>query len=614
MVTIKNVVDTYVNQAAPSKNYGTTARLGVSAASGAAKYAFLFATRPWPNGAVIISAKLRLWSATALGTSATLTAQRVSAKWSVNKVTYSGAGTAMPGVLAGTAQQTKATSPVGTMWELDVTSLLQAVADGGVWFGFRIATSSTTSHSLHSTQATSGAFRPVLEVTWSMPPDMPDGHSPAGARYVSLAKPVLRTSFRDPDGENTMASIQVQIDAASDFSTGIDFDSGEVATTYPQLDLNATAYAGLADAALTWWRSRNKDSAGVWSPWSLPVQFGRMTKGTLTITAPSSGDPTFKDGSPTISWTFTGRTQKAYQVIVAPANDPLGWVWDSGKVTSTATSVSVPFGKILDASLTYVVTVRIWDDINREETPNDPTFVEQQRTGVTFSYNSAVAEVTGLNVSSDPLYPIANLTWSRSTQPTHWQIQRSADSGVTWQYVSEHLGSDLFVSGTSYAGKDTTAAPYTPYQWRVLAVEASGQSGDNPVASGEIRRLAPFLMRQDGTDPVVFMNPRRQQRSLDHQEVHETLGNSMAFVVTQKLGGMSGHVEGTFDSNVISGLTSKEMKRRFKAMRKDAGVPMILSIVDEQKKVVPYNMQIETLSSASTGVYYFASFDYVEVS
>lgn len=607
MVLIKNAVDTWVNQDAPNKNYGNTARLHVRSSAGANRYAWLFFTRPWPPGSVIISAKLRLWQGDTLGTSATVQVQRAAAKWHVNRITHA----TIPSVVTGTASQTKATSPAGTMWEVDVTTLVQAVADGGAWYGFRIATTSATDHWFHSTQATTGAYRPVLEVTWSMPPDMPDGISPAAARYVSVNKPIVRGNFRDKDGENTMASIQVQIDAAGDFSTGIDFDSGTVAASYPQYDLSGSIYAGLADNALTWMRMRLQDSAGAWSPWSLPVQWGYATLGTLTITAPATN---FIDGSPTITWTFTGRTQKAYQVIIAPTNDPLNWVWDSGKVSALSTSVSVPFGKIIDTSITYTVTVRIWDTVNREEVPNGYTFRESQKTNVSFAYSGSVTPVSSLNVSSDPLYPIANLTWTRSSAPTHYQIQRSDDAGATWDFVAEYTGAELSTGGTNYAAKDTTAAPYTPYLWRVLAVDVSlGMSASNPTASGEIRRLAPFLMRTDGSDPVVFMNPSRSQKYLDKQEVHETLGGAPAFVVTQKLGGVGGSVSGSFDSNVISGLTAKEMKRRFKAMRKDAGVPMILSIVDEQLRVVPYNMQIETRSSAGSGIHYLASFDYVEV-
>lgn len=606
MTLIKNAVDTWVRQDAQTRSYSTGSRLQVQTASGNNRYAFLFFTRPWPTGSTIISAKLRLWQSTSLATSATLTAQRVASKWSVNRLNYGN----MPTVIAGTATQTKATSPSGTMWELDVLPLLQAVADGGVWYGFRIATNSATLQKLYSTQSSPGATRPQLEVTWSMPPDQPDGLSPSNGRSVSIAKPVLRSQFRDPDGENTMISTQVQIDALGDFTTGIDFDSGEVAATYPQLDLNATAYAGIAAGAITTWRTRHKDSAGVWSPWSLPATFARTNDGVLTITNPSSGDPTIKDGSPTISWTFTGTTQRAYQVIISPSSDPNNWVWDSGKITSTLTTIAIPFGNIKDASLTYRVTVRIWDTVDREETPGDPVYVEATR-DVTIAYDAAVAPVTGLNASSDPLFPIMNLTWSRSAVPTNWQIQRSDDAGATWDYVAEYTGAELSTGGTNYAAKDTTAAPYTSYQWRVLAVNAT-QSASNPTVSGEVRRLAPFLMRTDGTDVVLFMNPKRSKQNMDVQEVFTTLGDAPAFVVTQKLGGKAGHVEGELVDNVVSGLTAKGMSASLDRIRLDSGVPMILSVLNEQKVVVPYNINCDGVSVPS-GIYYVASFDYVEV-
>jgi hypothetical protein len=608
MVVLRNAVDTWVGQDAPNKNYSATVRLRARTTGGGNRYMFLFFTRPWPQGSTVLTGKLRLYNGIATAASVTLTAQRVSAKFSINKATYNN----MPGVTGATATVVKATAAIGTEWEMDVQPLLQTIADGAAWYGIRVSSNSTVDNWWHSTQSGSGSKRPVLEVTWSMPPTKPDGLSPANGRATSLAKPIVRSQFKDPDGANTMASMQVQIDALNDFTTAIDFDTGEVATSHSQIDLSTTAYAGLAVDATTWWRTRHKDNAGLWSAWSDSVSFIRKAKGVLTITVPSSGAPTFWEGSPAITWTFTGTTQRAYQVIIAKLNDSNNWVWDTGKITSTATTVTVPFGKIKDTSLTYRVIVRIWDTIDREELPGDTAYVEALR-DVTFAYDNAVLPVTSLAMSSDPIYPKANLTWVRASgAPTHWQIQRSNDAGTTWTYLAEYLGADLSTGGTNYAVTDNTASPYVTYMWRVLAVVAGIQSGTNPTVSGSTAKLAPVLMREDGTDPVLFLNPQRTSTNLDVQELHEVLGNAPPVVVTQKLGGKSGHVEGALFSNIVTGVTAAEFKRRFLSIRADTGVPMILHTVDEARRVVPYNMNYDVYSS-NEGIYYLVSFDYVEV-
>jgi hypothetical protein len=681
MVKLRDsIVDSWTNQDNTTKNYGETTRMHVRTTGGGNRYAWLFAPRPFPRGATIISATLTLYNGVLFSGSVTLTAQRASAKWSVNRINYNN----QPGVTGTTATRNLSSAAAGTAWDFDVATQLQAVADGAAWYGWRISTSASAVGWLHSAQATRG-LRPILNVTWSVPPEEPSGLSPSGDRVISDTLPLFRAGYVDLD-EDPLASMQVQISRIAGAWSAPLWDSGEVATVVPELDLgtvtssllivnttnasttitspntgtfnsayigntitganipggatitavasstsatisaaatgtasntvatvNEGPYSTMLTSTVQYWRCRLKDSAGVWSPWS-NVSGGEdgflvIAKNALTITSPSAGSPFFWSGSPTITWTFTG--QESYQVIIAKANNNEDWLWDSGKITSTDQTLTVPFGAIKDASATYTVIVRVWDTQPRENIPGDPAYVEASR-NVTFNYDSTVAEVTSLNMASDPLYPIAHLTWNRSTQPTAWQIQRSSDAGVTWQYVAEALGSDLFVSGTSYAYDDTTAASYESYTWRALAVVGNVQSGDNPTTNGEVRRLAPWLMRPDGTDAVVFLNPQRSRQYANIQELHEYIGGPPV-VVTQKLGMETGSVRGEFADDIITGVTAKMMKNRFNRIREDAGATMIVSIADEQFEAVPYNMQIDTLTHAS-GISYLASFDWVRVS
>ena len=46
--------------------------------------------------------------------------------------------------------------------------------------------------------------------------------------------------------------------------------------------------------------------------------------------------------------------------------------WDSGKVTSAATSITVPSGKITEANKVFTVAVRVWDTKQREPRANSP--------------------------------------------------------------------------------------------------------------------------------------------------------------------------------------------------------------------------------------------------
>ena len=66
-----------------------------------------------------------------------------------------------------------------------------------------------------------------------------------------------------------MQSIQVQTNA-TDVWTAPTFDSGTVASSTPELDLNTTSYAALTDGQVIYWRVRVQDMAGLWSLWSDP--------------------------------------------------------------------------------------------------------------------------------------------------------------------------------------------------------------------------------------------------------------------------------------------------------------------------------------------------------
>ena len=676
-VTVKNATDTYVNQGASGKSYGQKARIWLQAAAGQNKVGLIYFAKPFAAGVTIQDGKVRVWNAEAWSGSVTLTIQRADSKWSVNKVKY---GT-RPGGIGATVSVTKSNAAAGTMWEFDVTALLQSVANGTPWYGFIITTNRSTAGSIYSTQAGASSMRPAMIVQWNDPPDEPDDLIPRDSLQVSVQRPILQYDFNDTNGDSDLAAQQIQFGASTallDAGTTT-WDSGEAATTVPEFNTaipisrsvasvvtNATTtitfpsgainssdiggtitgtgipagatitavptatsatisaaatasgtitatvgriWGGLANAASTAWRVRTKDQSGIWSVYSDAVLFGRTNKGTLTITAPTGS---ITEGSPVVSWTYTGQTQRAYQVAIALASDPNNWLWDSGKITSTSTSQSIPFGIIKDASLQYIIIVRVWDTVARVATPDDPMYAEAITAALGITYDATVANVTSLSATSDPLLPVEHISFVDSTAPDSYQLQRSDDGGTTWQYVKEVLPGEVNTGGTNYTIDDNGAAQYTAFTWRVLRVVAGKQGGPAtiPMVSGQVRKLAPFLTRKDGSDAVCFLNPQRNREFMDQQGVYQTQAG--AIVVTQDLGGSGGSVSGRFTADSMPGVTAKQQYLRFKRLRQDTGQQMTLYIADEAFNVVAYNMQVDTLVDIG-GITYQASFDWVEV-
>jgi hypothetical protein len=603
--TVKHAVDTWVNQVLPTQNYKTKLRMTLRTQASNNKYGFIHFNRPWPTGATIISAKLRLYAAEAWAGSNTITVQRPNAKWGINRINYNN----MPGVVAGTATLTQSGTADGALYEVDVTTLVQAVASGAPWYGFRIAHSSTADVHIHSAQSSNGDKRPTLFVVWSDAPDEPDNLRPAGGRSVSPGKQWLSWTFSDVSGDQNLAAVQVQFgasEAALNAGTAT-FDTGTVASSEPELDLSTTAFVATVNGATSWWRCRNQDGAGLWSPWADAVSYVSTTKGVLTITSPTTG---IQDGSPTVTWTFTGQTQRAYQVILAKASAPKEWIYDSGKVTSTSLSHNIPFRTIIDASVNYIVTVRVWDTITREAIPNDTVYVEASTASIPISYG-ATAAVTGLTATPDLLRPKMDLNFSRSSAPDQFQLQRSSDGGVTWRYIDEALPSEITAGGTAYTWTDPTAAQYVQYQWRVIAVVGGVGSNSAPTVSGIVARLCPVLMRKDATDACFFMNPERDRQRFNVQGLHERM-TGPPVLVTQRVGGQGGHVRGRFVSEAPGGAyTPAVQKASFLSMEADSGQRMVLSIANETLEVVAYNFNIDTITD-SGGVTYVAEFDWVE--
>lgn len=611
-VTVRNAVDTYVSKANPQKNYGQTARIWLRGGATGTKQGLVHFAKPWTPGCTIQQGIVSLWNDKAISGSVTITIQRMGAKWDVNKAKWGSSGYTGTG---STVQVTKSSPAAGTRWDFDVAALLQTVANGANWYGFLITSNITTDHSFYSTQAGAGSMRPQMSVTWNDPPDLPDDLIPRESGQVSLQYPTLQYDFNDVQGDSDLVAHRIQFGASTallDAGTTT-FDSGEVATTVPEFASNQSTpggtWAGLSNGASVAWRVLAKDSGGAWSQPSPAVLFGRTNKGTLTITAPTVSG--IYDGSPTVTWTYTGQTQRAYQVAIALASDPLNWLWDSGKITGTATSQGIPFGIIRDTSVQYIVYVRVWDTISRMATPGDPVFSEASVTA-SIAYDTGVANVTSLASTSDTLLPVQHISFVDTTAPDSYILQRSDDGGTTWTNIKEVLPASVNTGGTNYTIDDNSASQYLALVWRVLRVVAGRQGGPAtiPSTSGTVRRLAPFLARKDGSDAICFLNPKRSRERQDQQGVYETQGGTI--VVTQRLGGNVGSLEGRFTADSMSGVSAKDQYKRFKRFRRDAGQQFVLYIGDETFNVVTLNMQIDSVIDVG-GITYLASLDWVEV-
>lgn len=336
---LTNAVATKVSQTAPTTIYDSTTQLAVRNFTAKDVNSYIYWSRPFPLGATISSAKIVFYTyAIPESGSHGFIFTRLGIAFSASKTNYNNRPTTF---ISGDKTVSKTGAQANkTMWEVDITDHMQTVSNGGKWYGYRIIPSITediTRH-IYSENATDATLRPRLEVTWSDAPQTPTGLSPSGGRAVGEPKPVVRANFIDVSGATALQAVNVQINA-TDVWTSPTFDSGTVLTSVPELDLEATAFAGVADGSTVFWRVRFQDAAGIWSPWSASTSFKYDAKGTLAVNNPLYGSPALYDdfdGSAQ-GWVTSTNSSVAYSTTQKRSNP--------GSLAITATAAATASAK-----------------------------------------------------------------------------------------------------------------------------------------------------------------------------------------------------------------------------------------------------------------------------
>lgn len=584
----RNAIDASVISTKPSTNFDQGPRLHLE--SGAA-FAFLWFNRPFPLGVTVVNATLRVYAIGSWGISPTLTVKKVTEHWGINRINWNN----RPTVGSAVATKTQSSAADGDEWAFDVTSALQGVANGAVWFGFRIETTSGARKHLYSANAVD--YQPVLEVTYSEAPQAPTTMSPSGSRAVSIAKPVLTFDFTDTSGSTDLLAVQVQVDPSGAFASPA-FDSGTVLTTLPELDLADTAYTGLTAGTETRWRCRVQDAAGLWSPWSDVERFRRDNKGTLTITSPAAPPDNYvAEWTPPLSWTLTGETQRAWRLRIVLDDDPTVEVHDTGWNQGTDTSYTLPKG-IIEDDESYRMVLRIRDTKDREHTDGDPIYTEATRT-FSFAEDPTPNPVTGLTATILLPRPWVQLDWDRATMPDSFSVVEVVD-GRNRVYESDLDPTDLLVSGTSYRYVVKDSRPGRVHTWKVQAV-VNGKTSGGPTVTKRTEIRGVWLIDHDRDIEVYLASPGRDVGEWTMGEdsaVFYPLGSQRAVVVTQGLRGYEPTVKGTLVG--AAGRTMDQWEANLLRLRAKPGQVLTLSLGDDSIRGVARNISISPTPNTPT--------------
>lgn len=604
-----NATDAWITSKRPKHNHSTEARLKVSAGGdGNTQRAFIYYTPPFPKGTNVLDGKFRLKNAKAITGTVTVTVSRVVTKWRAGKVNWDN----QPDITSTNASQvTLSNAPADSVWEFDVTDILQTVAVSGDWWGFRITVNSDAPVVFYSANANS-INRPELEVEWSDAPEPPEELYPSGGRAVSVTKPLLMFDFVDQAGNQELNACQVlyssspNTDPLTGMFTTITWDSGVQNISEPELDTALVTGAPTLTSTLTYWMVRVQDGSGAWSDYSDPESMKYTANQAVTLTSPGSGASNFvTDATPPILWSVVG-VQTAYKATISTPDDPNTLLWNSGKITTTETGFTLPAKVIKKANTLYRLTLRVWDDKDREKNGTNKIYTEVIR-DFTYKPSTSVTEVTNVIADQDPPWPWVNVTFDRTTAADEYNILRDGE------IIEANIAADDVIQPDgSYKYVDRLASPRENHIWKVQSVvngEASPGVDSNTLKT---RLLTTMMMELDGTNPIYFMNPQVDPQSMTMQEVHQPL-NAPPILVTQYMGGYEGHLEGLLVDDILPGLSARQMRNKFKKWKKNTGSSYYLYLIDEVLEIVPYNMTYKPEAKGGSIVRYRVSFDFFEV-
>src|SRR4029077_13579154 len=140
-----------------------------------------------------------------------------------------------------------------TAVDLNVTAVMQAVANGTAWRGFRLTTTATVADTSNWYAFDSAQPSWTLTVELSDAPEQPTDLRPnVGA--VGATRPILAWSYTDLGaGSTEQGAFRVQVDPTGNFTSPA-FDTGFVTSSDPQYDLSSGSFTALTAGASRQWR------------------------------------------------------------------------------------------------------------------------------------------------------------------------------------------------------------------------------------------------------------------------------------------------------------------------------------------------------------------------
>jgi hypothetical protein len=266
---------------------------------------------------------------------------------------------------------------------------------------------------------------------------------------------------------------------------------------------------------------------------------------------------------------------------------------DSGKRTSTLDSYTIPAPVIKWSGIPYTFVVRVWDDQDRETTPNDQTYVQVSRTAE-YVFDATVDGVTALTATPLTPFPGVLIEWSRATAPDMFVLWR--DGEVAYHSVDP---SNYNTGATTYAISDPYADPKKQHTYMVQAVVNGKSSQTNPTATATPDCEGIWL--HDVVRGIRVQLLGTDEGTWDMREVsavYAPVNGTKSVVVTQALGGYEGSISGVIVSHDDVDIDEEEQK--LWDLKSTPGTQYVLTLSNMSLQVVISNLVISPTPNQET--------------
>lgn len=508
----------------------------------------------------------------------TWTAHAVDSNWTGGKLTWN----KQPTVRAGALTFTPGALSDGDRPELDVTNLVQQVANGAEDFGFRLQLSGAAGGRLYTFE-NPDSWQLVIEV--SDEPQPPVSLNPDSG-VVATSKPVLTWDWTDNgilddasttavEGEQAAYEVQINTSATSAGAWG----SGQVSSPTAQLDLAASSYPGAANGTPVFWRVRCRDVGGVWSDWSDWATWTYIPLPTLTITSPSGS--LLYDTSTVIEASVSSGEILTYRVQIYSGEERTRRRYNSGRVPGAGTTLAHELDLRLSGNGSktfprfdrdYWLRVVVEDRVDRSSTPGDPGYVEVWKQ-VSFS-DDAQPAVTGVWADQIGVAPQVKLRWTRTAAADAWLILRNGAPVARYRHEDVTIDPD---GGWSVITSDVLPHAEAVYQVQPI-VNGKKSGAGNRSAVVTVAPEGLWLIRSNGDAVVLTGVSVGGFRKIDRRATYSPPAAGYDVDIVTALGGVNGNdFTGSITADRFADIhTVDQARARLSAMRANPGDPVQL--------------------------------------